>query len=103
MSKTTKIATCCYCGSRASVVLGAGDAKDLTCDSCGAPLTDLQYIEKPQKSSKSGRISKPRTKNWDGNDGDHDDDRKGKKKKKKKGFGRWLFEEAKDAIEDIFD
>ena len=39
----TKIATCCYCGARAALVLNKAQ-HELSCASCGAPLHDLKML-----------------------------------------------------------
>lgn len=39
-----KIATCCYCGTRAALVLRGRDRHELSCASCGAPLTRLKAM-----------------------------------------------------------
>lgn len=50
MTYPTKIATCCFCGSRAALTLDQG-RHELACAQCGAPLHDLKQIPlpKPQK------------------------------------------------------
>lgn len=104
MAYPTKIATCCYCGSRAALVLGK-DRHELTCATCGAPLHDMKrlrqapqqarpeqrsYAQKPQKKKKkqkAGYYAEPRKRRY----------------KKRKGVMRHILEEAFDVIEDIFD
>jgi hypothetical protein len=39
-----KIATCCYCGTRAALVLRGNDRHELSCSSCGAPLHNLKML-----------------------------------------------------------
>ena len=39
-----KIATCCYCGTKAALVLRGKDSHELSCGSCGAPLHDLKRL-----------------------------------------------------------
>ena len=39
-----KIATCCYCGTRAVLVLRGKERHELSCSSCGAPLHDLKML-----------------------------------------------------------
>ena len=48
MGYPTKIATCCYCGTRAALVLDRA-RHELTCAQCGAPLHNLKMlpVEKP--------------------------------------------------------
>jgi hypothetical protein len=40
----TKIATCCYCGTKAALVLRGKDRHELTCGKCGAPLHALKML-----------------------------------------------------------
>ncbi|MBE9636564.1 hypothetical protein [Salipiger mangrovisoli] len=39
------IATCCYCGSRAALVLNGTQRHELSCASCGAPLRQLKNLK----------------------------------------------------------
>ena len=39
-----KIATCCYCGTRAALVLRGEERHELACAQCGAPLHDLKVM-----------------------------------------------------------
>ncbi len=39
------IATCCYCGSRAALVLDGTQRHELSCASCGAPLRQLKNLK----------------------------------------------------------
>lgn len=107
MGYPTKIATCCYCGARAALVLDK-DRHELACASCGAPLHNMKSLprhatqttrnepsysiprEKPRKHKK-----KYKSKHYEAS--------RPKRGKKRKGFMRHLFEEAFDIIEDIID
>lgn len=56
-SKTAgrKIATCCYCGTRAVLVLDRV-RHELACAGCGAPLHDLKSLPQPScRKPKQGR------------------------------------------------
>lgn len=99
-----KIATCCYCGTRAALVLGE-DRHELVCSSCGAPLHDLKML--PKRAEAAGQPAprpgprhapKPVHPNQP-----HPKARKVKKPKKRKGLFHKFAEEAFDLIEDIFD
>ncbi len=98
---TPKIATCCYCGTRAALVLTGTDRHELACSNCGAPLHDLKML----KSSHPGRsgtikpspVRKSAPSDWD------ERHRKPKNRKKRKSLRRKIFEEAWDVLEDIFD
>lgn len=98
MYRNTKIATCCYCGTRAVLVLDR-ERHALACSACGAPLSHLKNLPvdaavarspDPATSPPSGKTKKPG---------------KGKKKSKKH-HGRKLrgvLSGLLDEIEDIFD
>ena len=104
MPHQTKIATCCYCGTRAALVLKGKDRHELACSGCGAPLHDLKALRPPEARSGPRELVKPsrsrRTVETRPKPGKY---KKSKKKKKNgKRFGDFL-EDAFDAIEDIFD
>ncbi|MCR9107288.1 hypothetical protein [Marivita sp. XM-24bin2] len=108
MPHGTKIATCCYCGTRAALVLKGKTRHELSCSACGAPLHDMKMLRSDtgEKSAPAHRhASTPKTAStapfgaWDGKSGGS----KKKKPKKRKTLTRRFFEEAFDVIEDIFD
>ena len=109
MGYPTKIATCCYCGTRAALVLGK-DRHELSCSSCGAPLHDMKRLRTSQSGERRKRVeSHP---DWEQpRHRCHPRDReawepkhpKRRKYKKRKGLMRKIMEEAFDVIEDIFD
>jgi len=39
-----KVATCCYCGTRAALVLRGKERHELACSSCGAPLSRMKML-----------------------------------------------------------
>ncbi|MCW9044178.1 MAG: hypothetical protein OQK05_12620 [Pseudopelagicola sp.] len=98
MPQTPKIATCCYCGTRAALVFKDNGRHELACAACGAPLHELKQM--PQATRPKDRVkvvhvpvyrdakpSKP----------------KKKKKKRRKSLSRRIAEELFDVVEDIFD
>lgn len=130
MTQTTKIATCGYCGARAALVLTQQARHELTCSACGAPLDDVEVLQTTvrtapptdhpttSKEAKSRAAVMPwmesRAKvNADDDDDDDDDDKdrrkasktskKSKRRKRRKSLVQRFFDEAADAIEDIFD
>ena len=44
MPAPVKIATCCYCGSRAMLTLAGRVQHHLACSACGAPLTAMKAL-----------------------------------------------------------
>lgn len=104
MAFSTKIATCCYCGARAALVLGQG-RHELTCSGCGAPLHDLKRL--PRDHPGKSELVRPSAVRQFTNPKREKARKKHalpkKHKKRRKGFMENLFEEAIDVIEDIFD
>ena len=105
MRHTQKIATCCYCGSRAALVLNGKDRHELACANCGAPLHEMKMlrtdahgdrelvhpspIRSSKKPSKKHRALKSKP-------------RKGKKSLKRR-FKSSIWDIAEDVFEEIFD
>ena len=99
-----KIATCCYCGTRAALVLRGKDRHELACSTCGAPLHNLKMLPiGPERAV--ARAAKParKTPKPVHPKQPHPKPKKVKKRKKRKGFRRYWAEEVWDEIEDIFD
>ncbi|GAA6208187.1 hypothetical protein NBRC116601_14800 [Cognatishimia sp. WU-CL00825] len=93
MPQGTKIATCCYCGSRAALTLRGKLQHELACASCGAPLHELKHMPIPARHvEKAQHFETARS---------HYKPKKTKKKykKKRKSWGKKLF----DDLDDIFD
>jgi len=97
----TKIATCCYCGTRAALVLDSG-RHELSCASCGAPLHELKKLRADAVDRDAPRhrpapfpdaAQTPR----------RDKPPKGHKKKKRKTLGRKAAKGVFDLLEDLFD
>ncbi|MGA9433665.1 MAG: hypothetical protein WBV62_05465 [Roseobacter sp.] len=107
MGYPTKIATCCYCGSRAALVLDK-DRHELACSSCGAPLHNMKNLpQEPARRARNERPyrypgEKPQEKKKSRKSYGYDAPRP-KYRKKRKGLMRHFFEEAFDIIEDIID
>ncbi|MGC9367987.1 MAG: hypothetical protein ACP5DX_00475 [Paracoccaceae bacterium] len=95
MPHSPKIATCCYCGTRAALVLGREGRHELTCASCGAPLHALKRLPSEPDRQPPRKVRpaayRPET------------PRKPKKAKKRKSRARWLLSEVADLVEDVFD
>ncbi len=96
MSAPVKIATCCYCGTRASLVLDKR-RHELACATCGAPLHHLKQM--PQQKRKT---AKPARATRNGPKIPARPERPPRKSRRKR-LGRKIFEELWDLAEDIFD
>lgn len=100
----TKIATCCYCGTRAALVLTGETRHELSCAACGAQLHDLKMLPKrePSQPVQLAHTARPGVSS-------HEramakiPDHHYRKPKKKKSFRRKFLEELFDVVEDIFD
>ena len=102
MPHPTKIATCCYCGTRAALVLAEGGRHELACGSCGAPLHNMKML-RSDRVAPAAPPARPRPGGADAPGGAPRKLAKPKKVKRRKGFMAKLMDEAFDAIEDIFD
>jgi hypothetical protein len=95
MHINTKVATCCYCGKKAALVLKGRTRHELACSGCGAPLHNLKMIKTTaeerskgvERSAKAPFLKHPR----------------GKPTKRKPAFSRRLIGKLFDEIEDVFD
>ncbi|MGP6086509.1 hypothetical protein [Antarctobacter jejuensis] len=104
----TKIATCCYCGTRAALVLRGDVRHELTCSACGAPLHNMKHLK--ADAGATGKKSTPKKRKADWAPDLTQATRhpvhhpvRSSKKKRKKSIGYRLFDEALDLLEDIFD
>lgn len=105
MPHSQKIATCCYCGSRAALILSGKVRHELACSTCGAPLHELKMlrtdargdrelvhpspIRSSKKPSKAHRAPKSKP-------------RRGKKCLKRR-FKNSFWDIAEDVFEEVFD
>lgn len=101
MPNGTKIATCCYCGKRAALVLTGTVRHELACSACGAPLHDLKGIPRRPEGpawtadrtlSRQPKATRPAK-----------HVRQKKRHKKRKGLSHHMLSRAFDILEDIFD
>ncbi|MDJ0637657.1 MAG: hypothetical protein QNJ20_02390 [Paracoccaceae bacterium] len=94
---TPKIATCCYCGTRAALILRGKERHELACSNCGAPLHEMKMLRTDVRGDRElVRPSRVRADNYAPY-------KRRKKKKKTKSLSRRFMEEVWDAAEDIFD
>ncbi len=104
MPHQPKIATCCYCGTRAALVLKWKERHELACSNCGAPLHDLKMLRSDRTGDRElvdpsplrgypARPKKDESKGW----------KKKKPKKKRRSLGQRFMEEFKDVAEDLFE
>ena len=103
MVMTPKIATCCYCGTRAALRLD-NQRHELTCSNCGAPLRNLKHMALDEREHSQPRRKAKKTKKYKSHENyqSHDEPRR-KPKKRRRSLMSKVFEEAFDVIEDIFD
>jgi hypothetical protein len=108
MSKSTKIATCCYCGTRAALILKGSTRHELACSACGAPLHALKSLRSDavdpamHRAPRKGKRKADRDARAMGVSAWQQGLNK-PKKRKRKSPARRLLSEAFDLIEDIFD
>ena len=108
MPHGTKIATCCYCGTRAALVLKGESRHELSCSACGAPLHEMKMLHaKPAErpaATQHRHASQPKTAPAPFPAWDRDAKRaKEDQAEEAEDAARRFLEEAFDVIEDIFD
>jgi len=97
----TKIATCCYCGTKAALVLRGKDKHELTCSNCGAPLRVMKQLPRTDKRAAIPRAKPPKRK-YDNTHTDRHPPRP-HKRRKGKSFGKKMMAGLWDVIEDVVD
>jgi hypothetical protein len=93
---TPKIATCCYCGTRAALTLRGKERHELSCSTCGAPLHEMKMLRSDAVGGRDpvryvpthGRARRPIPQ---------------RKRKPRKSLKRRIAEELWDKAEDLFD
>lgn len=96
-----KIVTCCYCGTRAALVLRGDQKHALACSSCGAPITQMKHLKKTSPVSAASGYHAPKSAYGLPHVAKHTSSPKKKKHKVKKSYK--MFKEVFDLLEDIFD
>ena len=97
----SKIATCCYCGTRAVLSLRGKERHELACSNCGAPLHEMKMLRSDARGDRelvppsAVRDSKRKSKKHRAP--------KTKRKKKNRDFKDYVMYQVLDAAEDIFD
>ena len=99
MPHPTKIATCCYCGTRAALVLQGKERHELACSSCGAPLHELKKL--PSTARGDRELVKPSPIRSEPSPSKKH--RSSKKKKKKRSLSQLFMDKLSDAAEDVFE
>ncbi|WP_120500682.1 hypothetical protein [Roseovarius sp. EL26] len=98
-----KIATCCYCGTRAALVLNKV-RHELSCANCGAPLHEIKSIPSRKLQTQPVRHERPKKSKKHERPGRSYEKYPPKRyAKKRKSLGRKVLSELWDVVEDIFD
>jgi hypothetical protein len=100
----TKIATCCYCGTRAALVLRGKERHELSCSNCGAPLHAMKML--PMAPARAPTPTATPTRPKPKMRRDYREERsvsRPKKRRKTKSFGRKVLSELWDVIEDVVE
>lgn len=105
MQHSPKIATCCYCGSRAALILGGEDRHELACSNCGAPLHELKMLKTDARGDRELVHPSPiRTSNRPSkaHRAEKSKPRKSRRSLKRR-FKSSLWDIAEDVFEEVFD
>jgi hypothetical protein len=99
----TKVGTCCYCGTKAALVLRGKERHELSCSSCGAPLHALKILPQQGVPATHKAVShRPKSKKVKEYEAAKHRAKPGKRRKSKS-LGRKIWSEVWDVVEDIFD
>ena len=100
----TKVGTCCYCGTKAALVLTGRERHELSCGTCGAPLHALKILPKQETRAVGHKAVSHRPKPQKVREYEEAKHRKKPgKRRKSKSLGRKIWSEVWDVVEDIFD
>lgn len=99
----TKVATCCYCGTRAALVMQTGERHELACSSCGAPLHNMKQFHPVRATASATTPARPAPRPRAAPYSSHDRWAGQRPQKPRKSLGRRVFSEVWDLIEDIVD
>ena len=106
MPQTLKIATCCYCGTRAALVLHK-TRHELSCASCGAPLHEMKTMPVTAlRQAHSAQMPMPKRRKPANRPAEKRCEKRKPKKSRHKPRRRWgheMIEELWDIVEDVFD
>ncbi|QIE44034.1 hypothetical protein G5B38_18255 [Pseudohalocynthiibacter aestuariivivens] len=107
-----KIATCCYCGTRAALVIRSEGRHELSCAACGAPLREMKAMPVGGGATRDLRTIYPafearrHKRDKAKRDSEHHADQHGRGSKRRNSgmhFIREAIEEVWDTLEDVFD
>ncbi|PUB13627.1 hypothetical protein [Yoonia sediminilitoris] len=96
-----KVATCCYCGTKAALVLRGKSRHELTCGQCGAPLRRMKML-KTQPEQATAHAATPARPNHRTRPAAARPAQPRKPRRRKSLFQK-VVSEIWDEIEDIFD
>ncbi len=91
-----KIATCCYCGTRAVLSLRGKVRHELACSQCGAPLREMKMLRSDAVGTREPERRSPLREDFGRSD-------RRKKTKKTRSLSQRLMEEVWDVAEDLLD
>ena len=99
-----KVATCCYCGTKAALVLRGKSRHELACGSCGAPLHHLKMlpIAPDRATAPAAAPTRPEPSYGHRKPPEKPVSRPGKRRKTRS-FGRKVWSGVWDALEDVLE
>ncbi len=109
-----KIATCCYCGTRAALVLRGDGRHELSCAACGAPLHEMKAMPAAVQERGAAQPAARRRAAPHPYEVEREEDARrradyqrygqpARNRKRRKPFFRRALEEIWDVVEDIID
>ena len=101
MGTTQKIATCCYCGMRAALVLSGVGRHQLSCVSCGAPLHTLKMLRSDAAGERE--LVRPSAIRTPDTAPRHHRSARPRKGSRGKSLSQRFMEKMRDAAEEVLD
>lgn len=103
MPHQTKIATCCYCGTRAALALKGRERHELSCSTCGAPLHELKRLRLDARGDRELVRASPIRSDNRKTKGHRAKRKKKDKRSLSQRFMHKLWDVADDVFDDVFD
>lgn len=105
MPHSPKIATCCYCGSRAALVLTGETRHELACATCGAPLHEMKMLRSDARGERE-LVHPSAIRSYPKRSKGHRAPKKSynsSKRSAKSRFKSAFWDMAEDVFEEVFD
>lgn len=104
MADAITVATCCYCGTHAPLVLTGEGRRELSCQSCGAPIRRLKALPIARAADGAEPSSRPKRRPRPSRP-DRPEPPRRRPPRRRRRSPRWMhmLNELVDELEDLID